>query len=126
RLGHRREPGDIREHHRDLLALAFDGGLRRQDLVGEMPRRVRGRRRGPRRWGELGRRRRRGGRRRGRAFAETRATLPTELVRRRIDGLAGGTGDDQPPAPLAPAFLRRRIILLPLPPTPATPSLPFP
>jgi len=40
-LGHRREAGDVGEEHRHLLALAFDGAARAEDLVGEVLRRVR-------------------------------------------------------------------------------------
>jgi hypothetical protein len=44
-LRHRGESRDVGEHDGDLLALAFDRTLRREDLVGEMLRRVRRRRR---------------------------------------------------------------------------------
>jgi hypothetical protein len=49
-LGHRREAGDVGEHDRHLLALAFDGAARGEDFVGEMLRRVGGGRGEALRW----------------------------------------------------------------------------
>ena len=92
-LGHRREAGHVGEHHGDLLALSLDGALRREDLLGEMPRGVRGGR--GESLGNAGRFRRRrdwarGRRRPGRRGAQAGAALTAELLARRVLVLARG------------------------------------
>jgi hypothetical protein len=56
-LRQRAEPHDIGEEHRDLLALALEGSLGREDLLGEMPWRI-SVRRGEAWGGRVGRRQR--------------------------------------------------------------------
>ena len=84
--GQGREPGDVHEQHRHLLALALERAGGGEDLLGQVLRRV-----GARRGELIGRSgllalklRRDGG-----------ATLVAETVARRVLRLAGGTDHDQ-------------------------------
>ena len=113
-LGHRREAGDVREHHADLLALALHGRAAAEDLLGQVLGRVglrggeplgRGRRL---LGGGRGRRRGRGG---PRSAPQRGAALTAELLPRRVLALAGRADGLQPASALTAELLAGRIVV---------------
>ena len=105
-LGERGEAGDVDEEDGDLLALALEGALRGEDLLGEVARGIRlGRRRSPR------------------GSTDGLAALQTELRAGRQRAAAlGARGHKR--APAFQAELRRRRVLVLAPGTVHAPTSP--